>query len=35
MICGFLSDKEDLLNWEPSNLFGFFDTKAIKGKFNN
>lgn len=32
LICGFLSDKEDILNWEPSDLFQFYyDTKPIKG----
>ncbi len=32
LICGFLSGKEELLNWEPSDLFQFYyDTKPIKG----
>ena len=32
LICGFLSDKSDLLNWEPSDLFQFCnDTTPIKG----
>ncbi len=31
-ICGFLSGKREILNWEPSDLFQFYyDTKAIKG----
>ncbi len=31
-ICGFLSGKTELMNWEPSDLFQFFyDTKPIKG----
>ncbi len=32
LICGFLSGKNELLNWEPSDLFQFYhDTKPIKG----
>lgn len=32
LICGFLSGKDELLNWEPSDLFQFYyDTKPIKG----
>lgn len=32
LICGFISGKNELLNWEPSDLFQFyFDTKPIKG----
>ena len=32
LICGFLSGKDDLLNWEPSDLFQFcHDTTPIKG----
>ena len=32
MICGFLSGKDELLSWEPSDLFQFYyDTTAIKG----
>ena len=32
LTCGFLSGKEEILNWEPSDLFQFyFDTKPIKG----
>ena len=31
LICGFLSGKEELLNWEPSDLFQFcHDTTPIK-----
>ena len=32
LICGFLSGKREILNWEPSDLFQFcYDTKPIKG----
>lgn len=32
LICGFLSGKDEILNWEASDLFQFYyDTKAIKG----
>ena len=32
LICGFLSGKDDILNWEPSDLFQFcYDTIPIKG----
>ena len=32
LICGFLSGKEEILSWEPSDLFQFYhDTKPIKG----
>ncbi len=35
LICGFLSGKEELLNWEPSDLFQFYyDTTAIKGSLD-
>ena len=34
-ICGFLSGKEEILNWEPSDLFQFYhDTTAIKGSLD-
>ena len=34
-ICGFLSGKEELLNWEPSDLFQFYhDTKPIHGSLD-
>ena len=36
LICGFLSGKEEILNWEPSDLFQFYhDTTAIKGSLDN
>ena len=32
LICGFLSGKKEILNWEPSDLFQFcHDTTSIKG----
>lgn len=32
LVCGFLSGKNEILNWEPSDLFQFYyDTKTIKG----
>ncbi len=32
LICGFFSGKDELLNWEPSDLFQFYyDTTPIKG----
>uniref|UniRef100_UPI0040568E76 nucleotidyltransferase domain-containing protein n=1 Tax=Agathobacter sp. TaxID=2021311 RepID=UPI0040568E76 len=35
LICGFLSGKKEILNWETSELFQFFyDTKPIKGSLN-
>lgn len=35
LICGFLSGKQEILNWEPSDLFQFCnDTTAIKGTLN-
>ena len=35
LICGFLSGKEELMNWEPSDLFQFcHDTTPIKGSLN-
>ena len=35
LICGFLSGKDEILNWEPSDLFQFYyDTKAIKGSLD-
>ncbi len=34
-ICGFLSGKKEILNWEPSDLFQFYyDTKPIKGSLD-
>ena len=35
LICGFLSGKEELLNWEPSDLFRFcHDTTPIQGSLD-
>ncbi len=35
MICGFLSGKDELLHWEPSDLFQFYyDTTPIKGSLD-
>lgn len=35
LICGFLSGKSELLNWEPSDLFQFYnDTKPLKGSLD-
>lgn len=35
LVCGFLSGKSELLNWEPSDLFQFYnDTKPIKGSLD-
>ncbi len=35
LICGFLSGKAELLNWESSDLFQFYhDTKPIKGSLD-
>ena len=35
LICGFLSGKSELLNWEPSDLFQFYyDTKPIMGNLD-
>ena len=32
LICGFLSGKREILNWEPADLFQFcYDTKPLKG----
>lgn len=36
LTCGFLSGKDELFNWEPSDLFQLcYDTKPIKGTFDN
>ncbi len=36
LTCGFLSGKDDLMNWEISDLFQFYhDTKPIKGNLDN
>ncbi|MBR6556016.1 MAG: nucleotidyltransferase domain-containing protein [Clostridia bacterium] len=35
VVCGFLSGKNELLNWEPSDLFQFcYDTTPIQGNLN-
>lgn len=35
LICGFLSGKNEILNWEPSDLFQFYyDTKPLKGSLD-
>ena len=35
LICGFVSGKKELLNWEPSDLFQFYhDTTPIKGSLD-
>ena len=35
LICGFLSGKDELLNWEPSDLFQFYyDTTPITGSLD-
>ena len=35
LICGFLSGKNEIMNWEPSDLFQFYyDTKPIKGNLD-
>jgi predicted nucleotidyltransferase len=35
LICGFLSGKNEILNWDPSDLFQFFhDTIPIKGSLD-
>lgn len=35
MICGFLSGKNEIFHWDPSDLFQFYhDTKPIKGSLD-
>ena len=35
LICGYLSGKKEIMNWEPSDLFQFcHDTTPIKGSLN-
>lgn len=35
LICGFLSGKQELLNWEPADLFQFYyDTTPLKGSLD-
>ena len=36
LICGFVSGRDEILNWEPSDLFQFYhDTTAIKGSLDD
>ena len=36
LICGFLSGKDELLNWDPADLFQFYyDTKPILGSLDS
>ena len=36
LICGFLSGKNELLNWEPSDLFQFcYDTTPLQGTLDD
>ena len=36
LICGFVSGKNEIMNWEPSDLFQFYhDTTPIKGSLND
>ena len=36
LICGFLSGKDEILDWEPSDLFQFYhDTTPIKGSLDD
>ena len=35
LVCGFLSGKEEIMNWEPSDLFQFYhDTTPIQGSLD-
>lgn len=35
LICGFVSGKDEILNWEPADLFQFYhDTTSIKGSLD-
>ena len=35
LICGFLSGKDEILHWEPADLFQFYyDTKPIRGSLD-
>ena len=35
LICGFVSGKDEIINWEPSDLFQFYhDTTPIKGSLD-
>ena len=36
LICGFVSGKDEIMNWEPSDLFQFYhDTTAIEGSLDD
>ena len=36
LICGFISGKDEILNWEPSDLFQFYhDTTPLKGSLDD
>ena len=36
LICGFLSGRDEILNWEPSDLFQFYhDTTPVKGSLDD
>ncbi len=36
LVCGFLSGKKEIMNWEPSDLFQFcYDTTPIKGSLDD
>ncbi len=36
LICGFVSGKDEIMNWEPSDLFQFYhDTTPIKGSLDD
>ena len=36
LICGFVSGKDEILNWEPSDLFHFYhDTTPVKGSLDD
>ena len=35
LVCGFLSGRQELLNWEPSDLFQFYyDTIPVRGSID-
>ena len=35
LICGFLSGKDEIINWEPSDLFQlYYDTASLKGSLD-
>jgi len=36
LLCGFLSGKQEILNWEPSDLFQFYyDTTPVRGNLDD